>query len=147
MAKKSKKDFEFKPFESTTRTAKHLRITNNMLESAAWKKLSCHAMVIYMYMKSKYNFNNENDISLTYAEGQKLMHKNTFTKAIDELIEYGFIKVIRQSWTSRECNIYGFSSMWQKYGTPEFKIDPRRKRDSTATKNKKARLKIAHQVG
>jgi hypothetical protein len=132
-----KKDYGFKVWEKVLEhpDGKHVRITNNMMESKAWKQLTPHAVQLYLYMKSKYNKNNENDISCTYAEGEKLMSKLTFTKALDQLIEHGFIKVIRQSWTSRECNIYGFHFMWQNFGTDKFTVRPRKKRQSNTEKN------------
>lgn len=141
MAKsRTKKDFEFKPFESMTKTAKYLRITNNMMESKAWNQLSCYAMVIYLHIKSKYNHNNADNISLTYSEAGKLMNKRTFTKAIDELINHGFIELLEQNWTARRPNIYGLSSMWQHYGTSCFKVKQRQKREAPRDKTKRFKL-------
>ncbi|PKM82558.1 MAG: hypothetical protein CVU89_03395 [Firmicutes bacterium HGW-Firmicutes-14] len=136
MGRQSKEQWQFKTFESRTKTAKHLRITNNMIESPAWQNLSCYAITVYVHMKAKYNFSNQDDISMTYEEAKKLMAKATFSKAIDELIETGFIQLIRQSWTARQPNIYSFSEMWQQYGTDNFKIQKRRKRDSEFNKPK-----------
>lgn len=130
MARRKKKDYGFKPFEKEPLSADnhHIRITRNMMNSKAWQELSVHSKVLYMEMKSKYTGTNQDDISLTYSEGQKLMNKLTFTKSLDQLIELGFIKLVRQSWTTRECNIYGFHTMWQLYGTKNFIVKPRVKR-------------------
>jgi len=129
--KKKYKDYGFKPFEKAPiPDNSHIRITMNMMRSKAWKELSAHSIVLYMEMKAKYTGHNENDISFTYSEGEALMNKKTFTNSLDQLIDFGFIKVIRQSWTTRECNIYGFHSMWQHYGTKMFAVTPRIKRKS-----------------
>ena len=116
----------FKTFESTTQNAKHYRITHNMINSEAWKDLDIYARDLYHNMKSKFNFNNENNISFTYEEGMKLMSKASFTKAIDNLIEHGFIYIVENGRALRKANIYGFSDNWQKY--PNIDIIPRPKR-------------------
>ena len=134
MAKtKDKRTYEFESFESNTKTGKYVRLANDMQDSAAWEDLSCFAIRVYLLIKKKYNKNNADDISLTYKEAKKYMNDRTFTKSIDELIEHGLIKIVRQSWTSRECNIYGLSEGWKKYGTPAFECTPRKKRSPAST--------------
>ena len=128
--RRKQKDYAFKPFEKEPTSADnhHIRITRNMMESKAWKELSVHSKVLYMELKARYTGSNENDLNLTYSEGEKLMNRLTFRKSIDQLIELGFIRMIQQSWTTRECNIYGLHSMWQLYGTKNFVVKPRIKR-------------------
>lgn len=129
MGKRKPKDYGFKPFEKEPiPDNSHIRITLNMMRSRAWKELTAHSKELYGEMKAKYNGSNENDISFTYAEGELLMNKKTFTKSLDQLIDLGFIKVVRQSWTTRECSIYGFHTMWQYYGTHKFEVKSRLKR-------------------
>ncbi|MFC5531021.1 hypothetical protein [Cohnella yongneupensis] len=130
MAKKKKyKDYSFKPFElSPGKRHNHARITYDMMDSKAWNQLSIYAIGLYLAMKKKFNGGNEHDISFTYAEGQKLMAKKTFTKALDQLIEVGLIDLNYQGRYVREPNIYGFSCRWQQYGTDSFVAKQRRKR-------------------
>lgn len=92
---RKKKDYGFRPFEGTSSKGRHLRITQSMMESTAWKELTCHSITLYLYMKAKFNYDNENDISFTYAEGQQLMTESTFTKTLDQLNDLGFIKVVK----------------------------------------------------
>ena len=125
MAKKSKAEYELKPFESKTKKGKHIRIADDMMSSKAWEDLSVYARALYMEFKRKYNGVNEDDISFTYEEGKKIMSKNTFIKALDELIEHGFIYIIRPGGLNKQCTIYGFSNEWQYYGTNAFKVDKR----------------------
>jgi len=127
---KDKSQYDFKPCESTAKKPKrYLRLTNNMMESKAWEGLSCHAMAVYIHIKIKYNFTNEDNLSFTYAEGKKLMDKKTFTKAMDNLIDNGFIYIVRQG-VLKQCSIYGLSKEWQYFGTSAFEVKPRVKRMS-----------------
>lgn len=125
---RKKKDYGFKLFEGTSTKGRHLRITVSMMDSKAWKELSCHSIALYIHMKAKFNYDNEDDISFTYAEGQKLMNEATFSKSLDQLNDLGFIKVIRSGWTTRTATIYGFSDQWKHYGTEKFSVKPRPKR-------------------
>ena len=125
---KDKTQYEFKPFESKSKKSNnYLRLTDDMMKSTAWQGLSCHAIALYVSIKIKYNFTNENNLSFTYEEGKKLMDKKTVTKTLDELIAHGFIHIVRQGYL-KECSIYGLSSEWQYYGTQAFKVIPRIKR-------------------
>jgi len=125
---KDKSQYEFKLFESTTKKPKHyVRITDNQMESKAFKALTCYGKVLYLYMKKKYNFTNENNISFTYKEGAELMNKKTFTKSMDNLIDNGLIYIVRQGLL-KQCSIYGLSKEWQYYDTNAFEIKPRVKR-------------------
>ena len=56
------------------------------------------------------------------SEYEKLMNQKTFYKCINNLIEHGFVKVIRNGYSTRTCNIYGFSDMWKLYGTKKFEV-------------------------
>lgn len=134
MSKKYVKKYQFKSFESKSPNPSHYaRITDNMVKSPAWKALSGQSVNVYLLLKMKFTGGNEQDISLTYKEAHEYMNQRTFTRAIDDLIEHGFVKIVRQAWTSRECNIYGFSDAWQYFGTPQFKFAPRVKRRPEST--------------
>ena len=66
-------------------------------------------------------------ITFSHAEGQELMSKNRFIKAIDNLIELGFITLIRHLPQSKQITIYGLSDRWQNYGQENFKTETRPK--------------------
>lgn len=90
------------------------RISDSMHRSKAWKKLSLQSRCLYMEFKFRYNGKNVNDLSFTYKEGRELMNVNTFAKCIKQLLELGFIKYIRHSPNTRECNIYGLCEDWKR---------------------------------
>lgn len=111
----------------------------DMYDSKAWSELTAKDIQLYMHMLRKYHRkvtsgmiydSNKDNISVTETTTKnsigysEFMAKETFWKSIDHLIELGFIKLIRNGYSTRQCNIYGFSDMWQKYGTKEFHIKP-----------------------
>ena len=125
---RDKSQYDFKPCESTSKKPKkYLRLTDNMMNSKAWGELSCYAITLYLNIKLKYNFTNENNLSFTYTEGEKIMSKKTFTKAMDNLINNGFIYIVKQG-VLNECSIYGLCKEWQYFGTNAFDVKPRVKR-------------------
>jgi len=130
--KANKEQFDFKPFESTCIKPKHyLRIADNMMASKAWIDISCFAKVAYLYMKDKFNFTNEDDISLTYKEVKelKLMDKARYTKSLDELIEHGFIRIKRQGILN-VCTKFELINEWQYFDTNALKVKSRVKHKS-----------------
>ena len=70
------------------------------------------------------------------------MNQRTFYKSIDKLIELGFVKVIRNGYAAKICNIYGFSDMWKVYGTKGFEVKEEFKRLS----KQKYKLKLAVRI-
>lgn len=108
----------------------------DMLDSKAWGALTGNDIKVYLYMLRKYTArfergqlvkSNKDDISCTRTEYEKQLNMthNTFEKCIDHLIELGFVRVIEYKYPRGEVGkliIYGFSDMWQKYGTDEFYI-------------------------
>ncbi len=108
-----------------------------MMTSKAWKELSPFEVILYVHIRSKYlpkrdGSNNARNISFTYEEGKKLMSKARFTKALDRLIELGFIDIVKHWAQSKKPTIYGLSARWHHYGTDKFvkktrpKAQPRR---------------------
>jgi hypothetical protein len=51
-----------------------------------------------------------------------------FTRAIDELIENGFLDIVKAGiGVANEATVYGLSERWRKYGTRDFEKRPREK--------------------
>jgi len=91
-----------------------VQLHDYMTDSKAWKALSPKAVWVYIEMKKKYRGNNENNISLTYKEVEYKMSAATYSKAIKELENYGFINRVRPGGLYKKCTIYGLSSRWQE---------------------------------
>lgn len=109
----------------------------DMLKSKAWNELSGDAVKVYMYMRSKYTrkvqhgcivSSNKNDISVSYKETGLWQRK--FEKAIDQLIDLGFIKVneYKPQGGFKKLIIYGFNNQWKYYNTSKFQIKDEWKR-------------------
>lgn len=131
MAKQKKKLYE--PFESSNTNGKFHKLADDMIKSKAWKEMTLIEKALYYEFKFKYTkhrdgTDNKNDLSMPKSEYTKLMNDRTFGKAIDRLIDLGFIKVIECRWTTRECTIYGFSEQWKYYGTDKFNVTDKDRR-------------------
>jgi hypothetical protein len=129
MPRKTRKA-NFEPYESKAENSNYLRITHNMLNSEAWQALDPYDITAYLYFKSKYTRKkngdyNHSDISLTYKEMEEFMSWGRFSKSIDNLIRVGLIDMVRHSPHTRDATIYGLSSRWHNYKTPEFKEQKR----------------------
>lgn len=120
----------YRPFQSK-KGGHFITLFDDMVESKAWEQLTANDIILYLYMlkkfKIKYNHgmvekSNECNISMPKQEYLKLMHQVTFFKSIDHLINMGFIKVVEDRYSTRQCTIYGFNDAWKYYGTNTFKI-------------------------
>ncbi|KAA8673388.1 hypothetical protein [Clostridium sp. HV4-5-A1G] len=134
-----KKKQNFQSFQSS-KGGRFMPIYFDMVDSKAWSELKSNDIKVYLYMLRKYTAkydkhilisSNKDNISVPkdeYLGKHKKqswsikMNQTTFMNCIDHLIDLGFIKVVRDGYASRECNIYGFSDMWKKYGTKDFYI-------------------------
>lgn len=130
MAKK-KNGYVREDFETAKPRGKFISLFDDMIESKAYLELTAHDIMLYIKLRQKYTVkkvngvivgSNKDDISMPKREYEKFMHQNTFYKSIDNLIDKGFIRVIRNGRFSKQCNIYGFVSMWQHYGTDKFNV-------------------------
>ena len=93
-------------------------IPKEMIRSKVWEKLNHYSVRAYIHIAEKYNVSNENNLSFTYKEASRIMNVHTYKKAIDQLVEYGFIDIVRSGkGYARLCNIFAKSERWKNYGT------------------------------
>ncbi len=97
-------------------------LPHELIDSKAWKGLSCYARTVYIEIHRKYNGRNNGDLSYTYREGKKIMSGKRFTKALGELVNNGLIDVIRSGGLYRKCSIFSLSGRWKFYGQEDFKL-------------------------
>lgn len=106
-------------------------IYSPMTSSLSWKELKPRQRNLYVAMKMQYFSNNKpnkEDVTqfcFNWSMAQQLCgytNQESFRIDRDRLIELGFIKVIGNGYTTRENNVYAYSSMWSRYGTDEFVI-------------------------
>jgi len=103
----------FRPFEGRKPNDRHVRITEDMLKSEAWRKLKPTSIVLYLAIKMRYDGKNQDEIKFPYSEAEKLgLSTETVKRCFAELIEYKFIEVMSCGKFSRTTNIYKLSSKW-----------------------------------
>lgn len=84
------------------------------IEGAAWEKLSRNAVFVLIEFYRKFNGYNRYDLSLTYREVKNKMSNTLFSRAVWQLIGYGFIDVRRFGRLERNCSLFGLSSRWRE---------------------------------
>lgn len=143
MKKRNKSHMYNYSFESKMPSSgKFVKICRDMMESMAWKELSMRTRGLYLHLKSIFSKKpngdtNQDDISIIYSDYKREYgSKQTLMDDVDELIEHGFIKVVRHGKYARLPNIYGFTDMWQKYNTKDFFIHPNDRRLTNDNKYK-----------
>lgn len=113
-----------------------------MVESPVWLSLSGTAIKVYHLFRRKCRFAkrsrrqgkrseglmerilNNGEIEFTYKEieQQRRITAGRFTRAIDQLIEKGFLDVAEQGGGVHKLKtLYGISERWRDYGTTSFK--------------------------
>ena len=97
-------------------------ISYRMIDSLAWKSLSGNSIKVYIQLMRKCNGNNDRDLSLTYAEMKTHLSPATFRKCMTELVETGFVDLVRQGGIERQCNIFGISERWKHYHTQNYEF-------------------------
>ena len=97
-----------------------VQIFNEVLESEAYKQLNHASFRAYVHIRAKYNGGNGGNLSFTYKEASKIMHIDTYAKAINQLVEVGFLDVVRSGHLYRVCNLFALSNRWQAFGTDSF---------------------------
>ena len=99
-------------------------IEHSLVNSEAFKSLNINAKWLYLEYKLRFYGDNRKHIILTYREAKNIMAIGTFIKARKQLIERGFIDVIKRGGLEKQPIIYGLSDRWIKYGTKDFvKVD------------------------
>ena len=99
-------------------------IEHNIINSEAWKGLKAHTKWLYFEFKLRWRGDNTRNIILRYNEAKNIMAIHTFIEDRKQLIERGFIDVIKRGGLERQRMIYGLSNRWKQFGTKDFvKVD------------------------
>ena len=79
----SRKRFKLSPFVAVTR---------DLLKDPEWRKLSSSAKIIYIYLRSKFNYRTFSEVTLAYSEVEDMMSSKTVSRAFKELINGKWIE-------------------------------------------------------
>lgn len=77
------------------RARNFIMVFKKMLDDPEWRRLSSSAKVVWLYMRSKFNYRDLGEVSLTYSEMADLMSSRTFRRAKKELEKEGWIEVCK----------------------------------------------------
>ena len=124
-------------------TSKNIWIEREMILSSAFHKLNGRAMevlLLFLYrrqwsrpsQKGKWYTTNNGEIVFPYKEAKKRFKipKSSFARAIDSLIEYGFIDIAHLGGgLIGDCTKYSISNRWRNYDTDRF-VQKKRLKDT-----------------
>ncbi|MGA2466863.1 MAG: hypothetical protein ABSH06_21260 [Thermodesulfobacteriota bacterium] len=89
-----------------------------IIDSKAWENLTNASRVALIHLKRKIVKPNPGEISLSYQEMEKIMHRHTFATALKQLEQMGFITKEQRGGLYRRRNWFRLSEEWRKYGQP-----------------------------
>jgi hypothetical protein len=96
-----------------------VKLTYDMLNSAAWQFLRPNSVLVYIQILKRFNGHNNGRISMSLNEAATAVKagKQTVKAAVDQLVEYGFIKIIKKGYfTGRKAT---------EYAITDFRLDGR----------------------
>ena len=81
-------------------TERFVKLTYPLLESEAWRWLRPISQSVYIELRRRFNGSNNGRISLSLAEGARILRasKSSIQKALVELEQHGFIKLIKKGF-------------------------------------------------
>ena len=98
-------------------------VDKGMLQSPAWEALTNAARVVWLHLAADFNGRPEKEghLRLTYSQAEKLMTRKTFTKALQELQDKGFIERTTVGGLFNTCSEYALVNGWRAWTPPEEK--------------------------
>jgi len=92
----------------------YVMLENSMTKSAAWTSLSFKAVWVYIELKKRFTYEHEfSRLVLSYSGVRWKMSPSTFSKAIQELVHYGFIRYVEHGGLYRRPNVFALSEAWK----------------------------------
>ena len=89
-----------------------VKLTYSLIKSEAWKWLRPISQSVYIELRRRFNGSNNGKISFSLAEGARILRasKSTIQKALLELEEHGFIKLVKKGhFTGRMASEYALT--------------------------------------
>ena len=87
-----------------------------IIDSPAWESLTNASRVAYVHLKRKIVSANPGEISLSYREMEKIMHRHTFSDALRQLESTGFISREQRGGLYRRRNFFRLTEEWRQFG-------------------------------
>jgi hypothetical protein len=134
--------FDLKKEEKKKKSSPIIVVEKEMIKSEAWLSIRGVAPHVYIIFLTKRRMEkigkkghqrtlctNSQELIFTYSEAKEKygITKREFSRAIDNLIEHGFIDIVTiGGGMFREETVYGLSERWRKWGTSEFEEKKRK---------------------
>ena len=142
MARKKKTKYIRKSFETRLPGAadstgeKIVALCLTQLMSDAWANLTGNQRNLYIFMRLRYDGENEHGFYFNkalYMKQYRLYTNGTqFQRDLAGLVENGFVDIVERGWTTRTRNVYAFSDRWQTV--------KRKKKDMSAANDAKEKV-------
>ena len=88
-----------------------IQIGGTLLSSEAYQRLSANAARIYFHMM--FESGGKIEFEMPFGKYKKIMWRDAFQRAKNELIEAGFIELSESGANLRKPNVYRFSKKWK----------------------------------
>lgn len=93
----------------------YVKLDNSMTDCAAWTSLSFAAVWVYIELKKRFTFDHGfSHLVMPYSEVSWKMHPKTYSNAIHELCDKGFIRYVERGGLPRRPNVFALSETWKK---------------------------------
>ncbi len=103
-----------KKYRKNESSERYVKLENSMTDTAAWTSLSFKAVWVYIELKKKFTYEHGfSRLVLPYSEIKWKMSPSTFSKAIQELVHYGFIRFVEHGGLYRRPNVFALSERWK----------------------------------
>ncbi len=95
---------------------RYVKLEDRMTNSAAWTDLSDKAIWLYIELLKRFNYSQGglSHLILPFSEVKWRMSRGTFAKKMNELVDHGFIRKVKQGGLYRNPNVYTVSNNWEK---------------------------------
>ena len=76
--------------------SRFVMIRLDLLKDPEWRQLSSSAKIIYIYLRTKFNYKTLSQVTLTYSEVKDMMSSGTISTAFKDLQKAKFIEKVKQ---------------------------------------------------
>ena len=90
-------------------------VRRDLLKNPEWRKLSSSAKVLYIYMRSKFNYKTLSEVSMSYSEMKDMLAAPTLSRAFKELMTSNFIEKTKQGGLMGGVCSYKFKGEFKEF--------------------------------
>ncbi len=90
-------------------------IRRDLLRDPGWRKLSSSAKVLYVYLRSKFNYKTLSEVTLAYSEIKDMMSSKTISQAFKDLQLEGFIEKTKNGGLYGGVCAYKFIGQFKEF--------------------------------